>query len=167
VCLVHLAPPRYSFRVDDPLDVVAIIAFLTTSMVISFLVSKLRKMTEVALSRQLCTDPGVSGCVIPVGKGPEGIDISPDGTEVWTAHSRDGKVSIISVATHRVIQTLDLNTKRSNRLKFSPDGKLVLISDLEGGDLIVLDAHSRKEIKRLRLGRMAEGVLIAPDGARA
>ncbi len=50
VCLAHLAPPRYSFRVDDPLDVVAIITFLITSLVISFLVSKLRKMTDVALS---------------------------------------------------------------------------------------------------------------------
>jgi signal transduction histidine kinase len=47
-CLAHLAPPAYSFRVDDPLDVVAIIAFLTTSVVIARLVSKLRKMAEDA-----------------------------------------------------------------------------------------------------------------------
>jgi YVTN family beta-propeller protein len=105
--------------------------------------------------------------VIPVGKGPEGIDLSPDGTEVWTAQSRDGNVSIISVAAHKVAQTLTLNTKRSNRLKFSPDGRLVLISDLEGGELIALDAHSRKEIKRLRVGHMPEGILIAPDGSKA
>jgi YVTN family beta-propeller protein len=105
--------------------------------------------------------------VIPVGMGPEGIDISPDGTEVWTAQSRDGNISIISVAIHKVVQTVSLNTKRSNRLKFSPDGSLVLISDLEGGNLIVLDAHSRKEIKRLRLGRMPEGILIPPDGSKA
>jgi signal transduction histidine kinase len=47
-CLAYLAPPAYSFRVDDPLDVVAIIAFLTTSVVIARLVSKLRKMAEDA-----------------------------------------------------------------------------------------------------------------------
>src|SRR5271163_61731 len=29
LCLAHLAPPAFSFRVDDPLDVVAIIAFLS------------------------------------------------------------------------------------------------------------------------------------------
>lgn len=105
--------------------------------------------------------------VIPVGHGPEGIDISPDGTEVWAAHSRDGNVSIISVAAHKVLQTLDLHAKRSNRLKFSPDGRLVLITDLDGGDLIVLDAHSRREMKRIKLGSMPEGILIAPDGSRA
>jgi len=49
LCLAYLAPPDYSFRVNDPLDVVAIIAFLTTSMIIARLVSSLRKMVEDAL----------------------------------------------------------------------------------------------------------------------
>ncbi len=105
--------------------------------------------------------------VIPVGKGPEGIDLSPDGKELWAAHSRDGGVSIIDIATKKVKHTLDLQTKRSNRLKFTPDGKLVLISDLAGGDLVVLDAPTRKEIKRMKLGRSPEGILIVPDGSRA
>ncbi|MBI3665940.1 MAG: YncE family protein, partial [Acidobacteria bacterium] len=110
---------------------------------------------------------GWNETVIPVGKGPEGIDMSPDGREVWTAHSRDGGVSIIDVATKKVAQTLNVQTKRSNRLKFTPDGKLVLISDLDGGDLVVLDAVARKEIKRMKLGRSPEGILVVPDGSRA
>jgi len=105
--------------------------------------------------------------VVPVGKGPEAIDLSPDEREIWTAHSRDGGVSIIDVATKKVAQTLNLQTKRSNRLKFTPDGKLVLVSDLDAGELIVLDAPGRKEIKRLKLGKNPEGILVAPDGAHA
>src|SRR5438309_2612256 len=31
--------------------------------------------------------------LVAVGKGPEGIDISPNGREIWSAHSRDGGVS--------------------------------------------------------------------------
>ncbi len=104
---------------------------------------------------------------IPVGKGPEGLDLSPDGKELWTAHSRDGGVSIIDVASKKVVQTLNLGTKRSNRLKFTPDGKRVLITDLDGGELLVLDAASRKEIHRVPLGKMPEGILISKDGARA
>jgi YVTN family beta-propeller protein len=104
---------------------------------------------------------------IPVGKGPEGIDLSPDEKEIWTAHSRDGGVSIIDIAAKKVLQTVDLQTKRSNRLKFTPDGRLVLVSDLEGGELVVVDAPARKEIKRLRLGKNPEGILIPPGGARA
>jgi YVTN family beta-propeller protein len=105
--------------------------------------------------------------VIPVGKGPEGIDISPDGKEVWTAHSRDGGISIIDIAAKKVVQTLNLQTKRSNRLKFTPDGKLVLVSDLDAGDLVVVDAVGRKEIKRVQLGKSPEGILVVPDGSRA
>jgi signal transduction histidine kinase len=50
LCLAHLAPPAYSFRVDDPLDDVAITAFLITSLVIARLVSKLREMRDEAVS---------------------------------------------------------------------------------------------------------------------
>jgi YVTN family beta-propeller protein len=110
---------------------------------------------------------GWSEIVIPVGKGPEGIDLSPDEKELWAAHSRDGGVSIIDLAGKKVIGTIDVGTKRSNRLKFTPDGKRVLISDLEAGDVVVLDVSSRKEIKRMKLGRNPEGILMAADGSRA
>jgi YVTN family beta-propeller protein len=104
---------------------------------------------------------------IAVGKGPEGFDVSPDGREVWAANSHDGTVSIVDIAGMKVTQTLDLNTKFANRLKFTPDGKLVLISDLGTGNLIVLDAATRREVKRLSLGEGAAGILITPDGSRA
>ena len=110
---------------------------------------------------------GWNETVVPVGKGPEAIDMSPDGKEIWTAHSRDGGVSIIDIAAKKVVQTLNLQTKRSNRLKFTPDGKRVLITDLGAGDLVVLDAVARKEIKRIKMGRSPEGILPAPDGSRA
>jgi len=117
---------------------------------------------------QRSSDPsGWSALCIPVGKGPEGGDISPDGREYWAANSGDGTVSVIDVAAKKVTQTLDLHTKHSNRLKFTPDGKLVFVSDLAGNEVIILDAASRKEIKRLNLGKNPEGILVAPDGSRA
>ncbi len=105
--------------------------------------------------------------VIPVGKGPEGIDLSPDGREIWSAHSRDGGVSIIDVATKKVVQTIAVGTKRSNRIKLTPDAKFALVSDLEAGELVVLDAPARKAIRRIPLGRMPEGILIPPAGGVA
>jgi signal transduction histidine kinase len=50
VCLAHLAPPAFSFRVNDPLDDVAIIAFLITALMIAHLMSRVRKQAEEALS---------------------------------------------------------------------------------------------------------------------
>jgi YVTN family beta-propeller protein len=105
--------------------------------------------------------------VIAVGQGPEGIDLAPNGREVWSAHSRDGGVSVIDVASKKVTQTIALGTKRSNRIKLTPDGKYALVSDLDAGNLVVVDAAARKEIKRVALGKSPEGILIAPDGSRA
>ena len=105
--------------------------------------------------------------VVPVGRGPEGFDISPDGKQLWAANSRDGSVSVIDLAAKRVVATFDVRTKRSNRLKFTPDGRLVLISDLEAGDLVVLERATRKDLKRIKLGRQVAGILVTPDSSRA
>ena len=103
---------------------------------------------------------------IPVGgEFPEGIALSPDGREVWTATRNDGGVSIIDVGTKEVIQRLDLNLTDPNRLQFTPDGRRVLIADGEGSSLVVLDAATRTEITRLDLAPNA--VLVQPDGSRA
>jgi YVTN family beta-propeller protein len=104
---------------------------------------------------------------IPVGKGPEGFDVSPDGKEVWAANSGDGTVSIIDLASKKVVASVDLKAKRTNRLKFTPDGKLAVISDDGGGEVVFIDTATRKERKRLKVGQGPEGTLIAPDGAKA
>lgn len=103
---------------------------------------------------------------IPVSKAPEGFDVSPDGKELWAA-SHQEMVTIIDIATKKVIQTINVHTKFANRLKFTPDGKHVLISDLGNGDLILVDAASRGEVKRISLGHGVAGILVAPDGSVA
>ena len=104
--------------------------------------------------------------VVPVGRGSEGFDVSPDGKELWAANAGDGTISIIDVAHRTVTQTLDANVKGANRLKFTLDGRLAFVSSLGGADLAVFDASSRKEVKRIKLGRGAAGILMQPDGAR-
>ncbi|MGB2628764.1 MAG: YncE family protein [Candidatus Acidiferrum sp.] len=105
--------------------------------------------------------------VIPVGKGDEGFDVSPDGRELWTANAQDGTLSVIDLARRTVTATLDSKTFGANRLKFTPDGKLVLISSLRDGDLVIYEAASRREFKRAKIGHGAAGILMDPDGTRA
>jgi YVTN family beta-propeller protein len=106
--------------------------------------------------------------VIPVGKGPEGIAISPDGREVWSAHSRDGGVSIVDVASKKVVQTLNVGTKRSNRIKLTMDGKFALVSDdIDAGEIVVIDTVARTVARRIPVGRQPEGILIPPTGSTA
>src|SRR4029077_7800139 len=102
---------------------------------------------------------------VAVGKGTEALELSPDGSQVWTAHSRDGGVSAIDVATKKVIDTFDAKTARSNRLKLTPDGRFVLVSDdVDAGVLVVLNRASHAEVKRIALGKMPEGIVVSPDG---
>lgn len=103
--------------------------------------------------------------VVRVGNGSEGFDVSPDGKEIWVANAQDGTLSIIDFAAKKVIDTLAANVPGANRLKFTPDGKLVLVSS--GPEVVVLDAASRKVIKRVAIGHGSAGILIQPDGARA
>jgi YVTN family beta-propeller protein len=111
---------------------------------------------------------------IAVGKGPEGIDISPDGKEVWVAHRSDGGVSIIDVATDKVVHTLPALARAPIRVKFTPDGKRVLISDVvalggppQQGELVVVDARKRQETGRVPIGLGPIGIVTAPDSKRA
>jgi YVTN family beta-propeller protein len=105
--------------------------------------------------------------IVAVGRGAEGFDVSPDGKELWAANAQDGTISIIDIASRKVVQTLDANVKSANRLKFTPDGKLALVSMLGGPDLAIFDVPTRKEAKRIKIGRGAAGILVQPDGTRA
>ena len=107
---------------------------------------------------------------IPVpGKTPEGLDLTPDGRELWTATRGDGGVSIIDVASRKVTQTVPLEMNDANRLKFTPDGRYALILDGGTGTLVVVDAAARKAVKRIKVapGDSGDGgMMVAQDGSR-
>ena len=105
--------------------------------------------------------------VVPVGKGSEGFDVSPDASELWTAASEDGTISIIDLQAKKLAAKIDAKVFGANRLKFTPDGRLVFISSLQSGELTIYDSKSHKEMKRLKIGHGAAGILMDPDGSRA
>jgi DNA-binding beta-propeller fold protein YncE len=101
---------------------------------------------------------------VAAGDGSQGIDLSPDGKLLWVAAAKLGKVSIIDAARHAVVGTVALPWKAGNRLKFTPDGKTVLIGSQE---LIGIDVATHA-IRTLKLGEtVGEGILVAPGGKTA
>jgi YVTN family beta-propeller protein len=102
--------------------------------------------------------------VIPVGHGSEGFDVSPDGKEAWVANAGDGTISVIDLGIKGVVATIDAHVPGANRLKFTPDGRHVLVT---AGTLVVLDAATRTVIKRLADVHGTGGILMQPDGTRA
>jgi YVTN family beta-propeller protein len=108
--------------------------------------------------------------VLQTGVGTEGFDVSPNGSELWSAAAQNGTISIIDIRTKRIVQTLQAHLRGANRTRFTPNGKYVFVSSLfggEGGDLAIFDAHTRKQVVRMALGHGAAGILMQPDGSRA
>ena len=105
--------------------------------------------------------------MVAVGRGAEGFDVAPGGKELWAANAQDGTISILDIPGKKVVQTLAADVMGANRLKFTPDGKLVLVSTLNGPDVSVFDAATRAVVKRVKVGRGAAGIQMQPDGVRA
>ncbi|MEO7769137.1 MAG: YncE family protein [Ferruginibacter sp.] len=104
--------------------------------------------------------------VVPTARGSEGFDVLPDGSELWTASGEDGTISIVDLTTKKLAMKIDAKVLGANRLKFTPDGKLVFISSLQSGELTIYDSKSRLQIKRMKIGNGAAGILMDPDGSR-
>lgn len=105
--------------------------------------------------------------IIPTARGSEGFDVTPDGKELWTASSEEGTIFIIDLAAKKPEAKIDAKVSGANRLKFTRDGKLALISSLQTGEVTIYDVKTRKEIKRLKIGNGDAGILMDPDGTRA
>jgi YVTN family beta-propeller protein len=113
---------------------------------------------------------------VPSGRGSEGFDVSPDGGTIWAANAQDGTVTVIDVASKKATATFPVAV-HGNRLKFTLDGKRVLVSGggpggpggpgAAGPNFVVIDAATHKEIKQLNMGGGSGGILVAPDGTRA
>jgi DNA-binding beta-propeller fold protein YncE len=104
---------------------------------------------------------------VTVGRGAEGFDVTPGGKELWAANAQDGTISILDLSAKKVTQTLNADVNSANRLKFTPDGKLALVSVLSGANLSIFDVATRAVKKRIAIGQGAAGIEMQPDGSRA
>lgn len=98
---------------------------------------------------------------------PEAIGMPRDGREVWVGSNAEGKVSVIDPATGSV-RTAAEGFGWPYRIVFTPDGRTVLMPDLRGEVLRIVERDGFAERARLDLsGAAPQGVTITPDGAYA
>jgi YVTN family beta-propeller protein len=88
--------------------------------------------------------------IIPCGLKTEGIDITPDGSEIWVTNNKENTISVISTATFQITKTL-VTGKESLRLKFTIDGKRCLVTNSSDGTISVYDQQTKKQIKTIQL----------------
>ena len=77
--------------------------------------------------------------------------------------NEDGTISIINLASEKAETLLAADVREANRLKFTPDGRMVLVTTHTGRDLVVIDVHTRKQISASRSNNVAHrGVRCNP-----
>ena len=124
--------------------------------------------TVSIISKRSGPRPDWDVITVQAGGRVEGMDVSPDGKQIWAANAQQGTISIIDVAS-TTTRALDAGVNGANRLKFTPDGKLVLVSTLAGPNLTIINPadYTSEAPKRIPVGRGAAGIQIQPDGLRA
>jgi YVTN family beta-propeller protein len=89
--------------------------------------------------------------------GTEGLDISPNGKELWVANQIDSTVTIINAQTFKE-EALLYAHQNAIRVKFLPNGKYSLISNAKTGNVSVYDVAARRLIKDIDLFNLDKGI---------
>jgi len=105
--------------------------------------------------------------VVPASVGSEGFDVLPDGSKLWTAASSDGRITVVNLKTKSFETKIDAGAFGANRLKFTPDGRYAFVSSLSTGDLYIIETATQKQVRKIKVGNGAAGILMDPEGGRA
>ncbi len=103
---------------------------------------------------------------VPIGKQPEAIDLSPDGTEIWAGLNVEGAIDIVDTTTRKFKEKVNIGG-RPYRVRFTPDGKFVVNTMIASKELLIIDAATRKETKRIKLESVPLGIVFSADGKLA
>lgn len=95
---------------------------------------------------------------------PEAINVTPDGTQVWVGSNATGRVSVVDPSTGSVTTAAE-GLQWPYRILFTPDGSSVLLPDLSGEELRIIDRMGFTELARIDFsGAAPQGITITPDG---
>lgn len=104
--------------------------------------------------------------VLEVPPEPEGIALTPDGSELWLGHRVGGHVTVIDTGSLEVAHRIDFGGF-AYRLAPTPDGKHMLGTCNATGELVVMDVATHTITKRLAVGTAPAGFALSPDGTHA
>lgn len=109
------------------------------------------------------------------GPQSEAIDLSPDGREIWVGSNSTHRITVLDATTLDSLGSFAAGGEVPIRLKFTPNGRHVLVSTAGAGAMQVFDARARMHVATIALdagsaggqGAAPVGILIDPAGTRA
>jgi YVTN family beta-propeller protein len=81
-----------------------------------------------------------------------GLELSPDGQELWVTSLADSGVYVYDVASKKISPEIAVG-KCPNWITFSPDGRYCCVTNSDSDDCSIIDTHSRREVARIKVGK--------------
>lgn len=95
-------------------------------------------------------DKGEVVKIISCGTGTEGIDITPDGNEIWVTNNLDNTILVIDTVTYEKLKVIPTGNE-ALRLKFTLDGKYCLVPNSKDGTIRVYDPSNKSQVQIIEL----------------
>ena len=108
---------------------------------------------------------------VPVGSGPEGIAVTPDGKKVYVANNDSNSVSVIDTATNSVIANINSASGlygfyNPYGVAVSPDGTKIYVANQDHDTVSVIDAATNTVTGIVDVGSTPCGIALSPDGKK-
>ncbi len=102
---------------------------------------------------------------IEIGSHPAHVVTDREGKRAFASNAGDDTISVVDLATHAVtpIPAGDY----PHGLRLSPDGRHLLVANVEGNDVSLFDTDTLTEAARIPVGAAPVQVALLPDGSRA
>lgn len=104
---------------------------------------------------------------LATGEGAEGIDVTPDGREVWVTNRGAHTLSVIATSSDTVSVSFPSGGEMPIRVKFTPDGREAWVSNARSNSVTVFDTKTRRLLATIAVGAVPVGIQMSPDGRRA
>ena len=109
----------------------------------------------------------VVGSPIPVGLGPFGIAITPDGGTAYVTNIDTGEVKVIDTRTKQVVGSPIMVGGGPEGIAITPDGTRAYVATNGGEKLAVIDTSTNMAGPPIPVGEEPDSVAITPNGSTA
>ena len=99
-----------------------------------------------------------ASCILEPHTPTHGVELSPDGNELWVTSLADGGVYLYDVATKKTSKEIHTG-KCPNWIAVSPDGRYVVVSNSGSNDCSIIDTRTLREVARVKVGKAPKRLL--------
>lgn len=107
--------------------------------------------------------------VIPSCAGIDHMDFTADGTKLLASCEFAGRMVVVDVARHRMLNTIPLRQVSHDMpqdVKLSPDGSTFYVADMTANGVFLIDAKTFRVLRFQHTGQGAHGLYVSRDSRR-